>query len=123
MRGGASPVLHNGEYYHFFHGAYDSVKGRRRYCTGVYTFRSEPPFDVLRFTPHPIDQADLERHHDRSEEHTFERQHDNGCDVLFIGGSLYRDGMWITANGVHDRWAEIRFYDGELVESQLEKVK
>lgn len=111
MRGGASPVLHNGEYYHFFHGAYDSVKGRRRYCTGVYTFRSEPPFDVLRFTPHPIDQADLDR------------QHDNWCDVLFIGGSLYRDGMWITANGVHDRWSEIRFYDGELVESQLEKVK
>jgi hypothetical protein len=111
MRGGASPVLHNGEYYHFFHGAYDSVKGRRRYCTGVYTFRSEPPFDVLRFTPHPIDQADLDR------------QHDNWCDVLFIGGSLYRDGMWITANGVHDRWSEIRFYGGEWIESRLEKVK
>ena len=109
MRGGASPVLHNGEYYHFFHGAYDSVKGRRRYCTGVYTFRSEPPFDVLRFTPHPIDQADLER------------QHDNWCDVLFIGGSLYRNGMWVTANGIHDRYAEIRQYPSDWVESQLVK--
>lgn len=109
MRGGASPVLHNGEYYHFFHGAYDSVKGRRRYCTGVYTFRSEPPFDVLRFTPHPIDQADLERHHD------------NWCDVLFIGGSLYRNGMWVTANGIHDRWSEIRQYPSDWVESQLVK--
>lgn len=106
MRGGASPVLHNGEWYHFFHGA-TYVNGKRRYNTGVYTFRTEPPFDILRYTPDPIDEADIQQ------------EHTNYCHVLFCGGVLYRDGQWITANGIHDRWSELRFYDAEMIEKLL----
>lgn len=106
MRGGASPVLVGNEWFHFFHGCYN-IGGRRRYCTGVTTFRAEPPFDVLRYTPNPIDEADLERNHDCY------------ADVLFIGGAVYRDGKWITASGIHDRWSEIRVYDANEIERQL----
>ena len=109
MRGGACPVMHNGEWYHFFHGAYD-IGGRRRYCTGVYCFRAEPPFDILRYTPEPIDEADLER------------KHDNWSDVLFIGGALFKDGRWVTSAGIHDRHSEIRFYSQADIEDQLVHV-
>ena len=106
MRGGASPVLHNGEFWHWFHGCY-SIKGRRRYCTGVTVFRAEPPFDVLRYTPHPIDQAEIES------------RSNPDVDVLFVGSAFYKNGEWITANGIHDRWSELRFYDASWIEQQL----
>jgi predicted GH43/DUF377 family glycosyl hydrolase len=107
LRGGASPVLHNGEWYHFFHGKWEH--SRFRYSMGCYTFSPEPPFQILRYTPHPIDVADTDR------------KHDNYCDVIFPGGAVYRNGQWIIAHGVHDRWSEIRSYQAEWVERQLVK--
>lgn len=108
--GGASPVLHNGEYYHFFHGSTD-WNGRRQYNMGLYTFEAKPPFRIKRFSPHPIDVADPTIRHD---------QH---CDVLFPGGAMLVDGQWVIAQGIHDRWSELRFYDFEEVEAQLEVMK
>lgn len=107
IRGGASPVLYEGNYWHFFHAARYQSNGRRLYSTGVTVFRGKPPFDVLRYTPSPIDEADTRR------------EHDANVDCLFIGGAFFKDGRWITANGLHDRWSEIRFYDHDLIESQL----
>lgn len=106
MRGGASPIMVDGHWWHFFHGS-TTHKGRRRYNTGVTVFRAEPPFDIVKYTPDPIDEADTER------------KHDCYCDCLFVGGAVHKDGRFITASGIHDRWAEIRFYDKALIESQL----
>lgn len=109
IRGGASPVLHDGHYWHFFHAAITQTNGRRRYSTGVLLFEPEPPFKVVKYTPHPIDMADIGP-----------KQIDTHVDCLFVGGAIYQDGMWITANGIDDRYSEIRFYDHAMIQSQLE---
>lgn len=106
MRGGASPILHAGAWYHFFHGAYD-INGRRRYCMGLTVFRATPPFDIIRYSPDPLEEADLER------------KHDCYADVIFPGGAVYKNGRWIVSHGIHDRWSEIRFYDAVSIESCL----
>jgi predicted GH43/DUF377 family glycosyl hydrolase len=110
LSGGAAPVFHNGEWYHFFHGNTE-WNGRRQYNMGVYTFEPKPPFRITRFTPHPIDVADPTV------------SHDNHCDVLFPGGAVKLPDEWLVAHGIHDRWSELRFYNAAWVESQLEKVK
>lgn len=107
--GGASPVLVGDEWYHFFHGSTE-WNGRRRYNMGCYTFENKHPWRVLRFTPHPLDEADIMQ------------PHDNHCDVLFPGGAVLIADQWLVAHGVHDRYSELRFYDRSWVESQLERV-
>lgn len=109
MRGGASPVMHKGELYHFFHGSTTHTDGKRIYNMGCYTFNPEPPFNILRYTPDPLDIADPATNKD------------NYCHVLFPGGAVYRDGQWFIAHGIHDRWSEIRSYPADWVESQLVK--
>lgn len=108
--GGASPVLVGDEWYHFFHGSTE-WNGRRRYNMGCYTFENRHPWKVTRFTPHPLDEADITQ------------PHDNHCDVLFPGGAVLAGDEWIIAQGTHDRWSELRFYDRAWVETQLEPVQ
>lgn len=110
IRGGASPVMVDGHWWHFFHGVTTQANGRRRYNTGVIVFKPEPPFEIVSYTPDPIDEADIER------------KHDCWCDCLFICGVVYKDGRFITANGVHDRRCEIRFYDKAEIVQQLSMV-
>lgn len=118
LRGGASPVLHKGEWYHFFHGKWDNhrarvagqsaeCKKRHVYNIGVYTFSPEPPFEVLRYTPHPIEVAPPDL------------TDGNYCDVEYPGGAVLVDGQWVLALGINDRRAQIRFYPEAWVESQL----
>jgi predicted GH43/DUF377 family glycosyl hydrolase len=107
--GGASPVLHNGKWWHFFHGSTE-WNGRRQYNAGLAVFSAEPPFAIERFTPYPVDVAN-----------PFE-EHDAGCDVLFPGGAVCLGDEWVIASGAHDRWAELRFYDAAWLESQLENA-
>ena len=61
-RGGATPVLHNGFYYHFFHSS-GSIDGkwddcgwgiRRRYYVGVALFESKPPFKLVTASRYPL---------------------------------------------------------------------
>jgi predicted GH43/DUF377 family glycosyl hydrolase len=107
--GGASPVLHKGLWYHFFHGSTE-WNGRRQYNFGLACYLPEPPFEIVRFTPHPLDVADVTQ------------KHDHGSDVLFPGGAVYLGKEWVIAAGAHDRWSELRYYSAEWVEAQLEDV-
>jgi len=109
MCGGASPVLVGDEWYHFFHGSTE-WNGRRQYNMGLYTFENRHPYAIRRWCPDPLDVADPSD------------KHDNHCEVLFPGGAILKDGRWIIAQGLHDRWSEIRFYDAQAVESLLEPV-
>lgn len=109
LSGGASPVLHKGLWYHFFHGSTE-WNGRRQYNMGLVCHRPEPPFEIVRYTPHPLDVADVTI------------AHDHGCDVLFPGGAVHLGKEWVIAAGAHDRWAELRFYGENWVERQLEDV-
>lgn len=105
--GGASPVFHQGLWYHFFHGSTE-WNGRRQYNCGLICFRPEPPFEIVKFTRHPIDVADVTQ------------VHSHGCDVLFPGGAVFLGKEWVIAHGVHDRWCQLHFYDADWINDQLE---
>ena len=104
MRGGASPVLHNHEWYHFFHYMAEA-HGQRLYSIGVVTFQADPPFRVRRITRHPIDVAD--------------RNAAKPIDVLFPCGAFIQGGQWIVTMGVHDFNSQIRFYPESYIEQAL----
>ena len=110
LRGGASPLLHNGEMYSFFHGSVVQGNGRRLYNCGVYTFAPRPPFEILRYTPHPIAVADPDA--------IPKAPH---VDCIFPAGAVYRDGVWLVSYGVNDIWIEIRSYEAEEIERKLVK--
>jgi predicted GH43/DUF377 family glycosyl hydrolase len=111
MRGGATPYLYQGNYWHFFHGCTNQANGRRLYNCGVVVFKPEPPFEIIKYTPSPIDVADPSV--------TPPGQY---CDVIFPGGVVRRDNKWVVVFGVADRWSEIRFYAHDEIESQLVSV-
>lgn len=108
MRGGASPVLHNGMFYHWFHGSTVQDNGRRLYNCGVVCFAANPPFEILRYTPEPIDVADP------SVEPKAEKS-----DVIFPCGAVVYGDCWAVSMGINDSFSEIRFYPLEDVEKRL----
>ncbi len=108
MSGGASPVLHNGEWYSFFHGWTRQENGRRLYNCGCYTFSPEPPFQILRYTKDPFDIADPST-----------TPTSVPVDVIFPGSATIVGSDWAIAYGVADLWSEVRFYDREWIESLL----
>ena len=112
IRGGCSPVLVGGKWYHWFHGATTQKNGRRLYNMGLIVFRAEPPFEILAYTPSPIDVADPSV-----------TPKDQWADVIFPCGAVLAGDRWAIAMGVADRWCEIRFYDRQAVESSLHHLE
>lgn len=108
IRGGASPVWHNGEFYHFFHGMTYYRGDQRLYTMGVYTFEAKPPFRITRFSHSPIDYANPRTNPNSQWHH-----------VIFPGGAVRRGDGWAIAMGVHDQWSEVRHYSDVEVESAL----
>jgi len=103
IRGGASPVLYDGYFWHFTHGFIQQNK--RCYNIGVTKYRAEPPFDIVAYSPHPIATA---------------TDTNNWC--IFPCGAVIRDGKVAISMGVDDQHSEIRFYDMGWVDSLLVDV-
>lgn len=102
LRGGAPPVLIDGEYWHWFHGAHDIPGGNwptRQYNLGLCTFEAKSPFRVTRMAEHPLAMADHST-----------RPTDQYCSVLFPAGTMFDGKRWRVSFGIHDRWLEIRDY-------------
>lgn len=108
IRGGASPVLVGNEYWCWFHGRKDP---QRLYSSGVYTFSAEPPFRPLRYTPEPLHVADKKS-----------KPRDQYVAVTFPSGAVLRDGKWLIASGLHDRWIEFHHYDHDAVDRALVRI-
>lgn len=105
LRGGAPPVLVDGEWWHWFHGALDDGEPNRRYSVGLYAFDPEPPFKLRRWLTHPVAWAS---------ENDFAAS-GNYCRVAFPGGAVLDRGRWHVAVGVHDRWCEMWSWDHAAV--------
>lgn len=106
-RGGASPVLHGGEFYTFYH-MMTEAHGQRLYSIGVYTFATDPPFKIRRITKHPIDVADV-----------------NGkqaIDVIFPASAFVEGREWVVTMGVHDDYSQVRYYPIDYIEKHLTEV-
>lgn len=113
IRGGAAPVLHAGEWYHWFHG-FKSVGNRALYSLGLLTFENRPPFRVTRMTPVPLLVAD-------------QKTNPMGAwqldkSVVFPCGAYLENSAWVVSYGLHDQFCEIARFDLADVESQLFSV-
>lgn len=90
MRGGASPVRVGDEFFHWFHGATETAKGRV-YNVGCYAFQARPPFRITRLTPDPILVGDRAP-----------RPADFWADCIFPGGAILAGDRWLVSAGVMD---------------------
>lgn len=116
LRGGACPVLHQGEWWHFFHSRFE--RPARRYTMGVCTFEDRPPFRITRITPRPLLVADPR---------TNVGEDPNHCAVVFPCGAtlVERDNdkpHWLVSMGVHDRCTEFHRWDHADLESRMVRV-
>lgn len=109
LRGGCPPVLHDGEYWHWFHGCRDAGEPNRRYSVGLYTFEPTPPFRITRHLSEPVAWAS---------DHDFARS-GNYCRVAFPGGAVLDRGRWHLGVGVHDRWCEVWGWDHAELRGRL----
>lgn len=109
IRGGASPVLVGGEYYHWFHGVKD-VNGFLIYSTGLLTFEADPPFRVTRMTRGPVWTAD-------PSERAVPKK-----DVIFPCGAILRGRRWFVSAGHQDKEILIAEFDADEIETLLEPV-
>lgn len=106
LRGGASPVLHKGEYWHFFHGM-SEIDGKRLYSIGVAVFEARPPFRITKVTHEPLDVAVPDA---------------AGFGCIFPCGAFHENGHWVVSCGVQDRWIELRYYSDQQLDAVLEPL-
>lgn len=109
LRGGCPPILHNGEYYSFFHGVTKPSWGT--YSIGLYTFQNKYPFKPLRFCPYPLLWPNPK-----------EKPSPMVADVVFPGGAIYRDGCWNVSYGEFDSCNRVISWKEEDIERLLVKV-
>lgn len=103
-RGGAPPILHNGELYCFFHYYVRPYE----YATGLLTLEGNPPFRLKRWTRELIQVP-------RDEDHP------GGAvaKVVFPGGAIFRENHWFVAYGYYDREVRIVKWGEAYIEGLL----
>jgi predicted GH43/DUF377 family glycosyl hydrolase len=102
LRGGASPVRLEGQFYCFFHGVSHEPTGKV-YAMGCYTFEAAPPFRPLRVTQQPLLPPVPRWESDR---------------CVFPCGAFLRDGRWFVTYGYQNREVRVaEFGEQELEES------
>jgi predicted GH43/DUF377 family glycosyl hydrolase len=97
LRGGCPPVLVDGEWWHWFHGAKEGGEPNRRYSVGLYAFEAVAPFRITKWIDAPVEWAS---------EHDWKAS-GNYCRVVFPGGAVLDGDTWRVAVGVHDRGCEV----------------
>lgn len=110
MRGGASPVLHDGHWYHWFHGRSERPGKNVHYQIGCLKFEDRPPFKVVACTHEPVLSA------------TAADDNSYGADVVFTCGATLEGDDWHVAVGVADRRVEIRKWTAAEIEARMRPV-
>jgi predicted GH43/DUF377 family glycosyl hydrolase len=111
LRGGSSPVLHNGLYWSFFHSSInireESYGPIRQYLMGVYAFDSKPPFRPVLISKKPLLAGEEEQHqHDRPSQHY----------VVFPCGAMRIPQGWLVTFGDNDCRCRMAFFDDAIID-------
>jgi predicted GH43/DUF377 family glycosyl hydrolase len=109
-RGGASPVYHDGRWWHGFHGRIGAWS-YGTYTLGVYTFEATAPFRVLQSSPHPLLTGD---HANRQK-----WQKDDFPAAIWPAGAVLENGIWKLGYGLQDHWCEVGEWDAASVDRFL----
>lgn len=91
MRGGTPPILHNGEYWTFFHSSTDIPVYRRQYHMGAYAFEAKPPFRITKITIEPLLSGSR-----------FDRISTGKVQCVFPCGSLIDGDDFLVSFGLND---------------------
>ncbi len=113
MRGGASPILHNGEWYSFFHG-FRRSGGQVIYTCGLYTFENAAPFRPLRWIPTPLVVGGFSHQ---------ETQDGWKKQIYYPCGAALKNGRWYISAGEHDNRCTVTVFDADEIEAALTPVK
>lgn len=105
-RGGASPVLFGGEFYHFYHTQHRHGRGVA-YQVGLYTFDIKPPWNVRRIVKGPL----LSMVPSKRE-----------LDCIFPTGAALEGGNWNLSCGIQDHETVAITLDARDVEGLLKEV-
>ena len=106
VRGGASPVLRGGEYYHWFHDVVNDGSVRT-YRMGLYTFDAQPPYRPRRLVRAPLLCAPPRA---------------KGARVVYPCGAVPTEDGWVVSLGVNDEWVELHRWKHDEIEARLEAV-
>ena len=122
-RGGASPVLHKGKWFHFFHSSviHDNPGFNRngkvkQYHCGLYVFNDVPPFSVCAKTKEPIILYTFPNE--------FEKDRPSQHNVVFPCGATraLSDDGWIISYGVNDYRLRITYVSDESIDRITESI-
>lgn len=122
-RGGASPVLHNGVFYHFFHSSTCSATGAvsgiwnkpRRYHIGLSLFSAKPPFEPLSHLKMPIMSGWPEDNPGQSDPLFRVSDH----SAVFPGSAMRNGDGWLIAYGINDYRCGFAQVPDEVIEPHL----
>jgi predicted GH43/DUF377 family glycosyl hydrolase len=116
LRGGSSPVLHDGLLWSFFHSSInireESYGPIRQYFIGVYAFEPHPPFKPVLMSKFPLLAGEEESvQHDRPSQHS----------VIFPCGAIRAADGWLVTFGENDCRCRMAFFDDGIV-NDLQKL-
>lgn len=107
VRGGAPPVLVNGEWYHFFHTQVQQEPAKHLYCLSLYAFSAAPPFGITRLVRAPL-YAPVGVCPDTKTPY-----------VVFPAGAVLDDDRWLISVGEWDASCRVLEFARSEVESRL----
>lgn len=112
LRGGAPPVLHDGQFYSFCHSIEDAPDGYR-YVASVYRFGAEPPF-----VPTDLPRAPLAIAVPASGRRKLPKLNAAVGEVIYPGGAAVDGGAWHVSVGIDDeRSAIVRATMAEILDT------
>lgn len=101
LRGGAPPVLAEGEYWSFCHSVHDSPTGYR-YAPAAYAFSSRKPFAPTAGPTRPLSLGNP-----LGEQRTHERLNIAVGEVIYPCGAARDGARWLISHGINDEYCAI----------------
>ncbi len=101
LRGGAPPVLADGEYWSFCHSVHDSHNGYR-YAPAAYAFGAKIPFPPTAAPTKPLTLVNP-----FGEQRTHERLNVAVGEVIYPCGAARDGARWLISHGINDEYCAI----------------
>lgn len=114
LRGGAPPVLHDGELWSFCHSVHDAPDGYR-YAAAVYRFSSAAPYSPTAAPIAPLELGGEFRQHRR-----YPRLNPAVGEVIYPCGAARDGARWLVSHGINDEQCAISVLATEYVSAALE---
>lgn len=116
LRGGAPPVLHDGEFWSFCHSVHDDAEGYR-YAATAYRFARELPFTPTWRPTRPLNMteaASLQRRYDRLNPAVGK--------VIYPCGAAHDGTRWLISHGINDEQCAVSLLPDDDVAEILRPV-